>query len=239
MVVFFSVAAGFPVYRGIILPLYTGKLVATEKKTTNTDPRDLFANGPFKHGRRRGEAARSQARGCSRRWAGWGPEPAPCTLGPTSFFLFVLSTGQPGQARASRCAPAPHLPACLLACAQPSHPRPVPARRPLFSPSLPHPGHSLTHTVPPLVQAAKAGRRPTVPVSPVAVVSCARARARARERERERDQTRERETRREMRETRETRDERGEFERGKERETSRVRGRERREARGERETRGE
>ena len=162
-----------------ILPLYTGEASGHREENNQLGPThaDLFdAWASFKHGRRRGEAARSQARGCSRRWAGWGPEPAPCTLGPTSFFLFVLSTG---QAQASRCAPAPHLPACLLACAQPSHPRPVPARRPLFSPSLPHPGHSLTHTVPPLVQAAKARRRPTVPVavSPVAVVSCARARA--------------------------------------------------------------
>ena len=117
-------------HRKRILPLYTGKLVATEKKTTNTDPREKTLLNAALNGRRRGEAARSQARGCSRRWAGWGPEPAPCTLGPTSFFLFVLSTGQPGQARASRCAPAPHLPACLLACAQLTQPRPTPARRP-------------------------------------------------------------------------------------------------------------
>ena len=144
-----------------ILPLYTGKLVATEKKTTNTDPAGgglIDAWASFKHGRRRGEAARSQARGCSRRWAGWGPEPAPCTLGPTSFFLFVLSTGQPGQARASRCAPAPHLPACLLACAQLTQPRPTPARRPLTTPTHPHPGLTRTHTAPPLARAGGPGK---------------------------------------------------------------------------------
>ena len=144
-----------------IIPLYTGNPAATEKKTTNTDPThdDLFdAWASFKHGRRRGEAARSQARGCSRRWAGWGPEPAPCTLGPTSFYLFVLSTGQPGQARASRCAPAPHLPACLLACAQLTQPRPTPARRPLTTPTHPHPGLTRTHTAPPLARAGGPGK---------------------------------------------------------------------------------
>ena len=61
-----------PTIRARILPLYTGKLVATEKKTTNTDPRgedDLCDNAAQMGGAERscGSRARGSGRGgCSR-----------------------------------------------------------------------------------------------------------------------------------------------------------------------------